>query len=227
MSNIMFREDELGHVFGVPNDLDLASLLSELESGTSLRRTGTPPFMALDLQNPHKLQVRHLYRHDLESLFYVLLMLVCRHDFTREKKRALVLREKPPFNDWFDYAQSWSALKRTKVDFFQDTNEDFIKAQIAPGFKQFEVWVISIWKKLGAGFVARQQVKLQPTLGRGTDDRLLKAIKAGRIKEPVMKAKLTIDDETLGGNIDYWSFCQYMTRLDRDLLEFRCPDLGL
>ncbi|KAF8904622.1 hypothetical protein CPB85DRAFT_1316785 [Mucidula mucida] len=92
MSNIMFREDELGHVFGVPNDLDLASLLSELESGTSLRRTGTPPFMALDLQNPHKLQVRHLYRHDLESLFYVLLMLVCRHDFTRKKKQTTVQR---------------------------------------------------------------------------------------------------------------------------------------
>ncbi len=77
----MIREDEDGNVYGVPNDFDLAALLSDDASDTLLRRTGTPPFMAIDLQDPHKSQVRHLYRHDLESLFYVLVMFVCRYEY--------------------------------------------------------------------------------------------------------------------------------------------------
>ncbi|KAF9020184.1 hypothetical protein BDZ89DRAFT_279062 [Hymenopellis radicata] len=230
MSNIMFRQDDSGRVFGVPNDLDLASLLSELQSGsgsTSLRRTGTPPFMAFDLQDPHNSQLRHLYRHDLESLFYVLVMLVCRHDIVYRNGYSQELRAKPHFEEWFDSTKSWADLKRTKSDFFLSTKAETVRSRIAPGFQEFDEWVMSIWKKLGAGFSKRQQVEHQLAPSRAIDDRLYAALKAGHVDEPVMEPKLTVDDETLGGQVTYWAFCQYMTRLNGRLLEWRCPDLGL
>ncbi|KAF7421119.1 hypothetical protein PC9H_011639 [Pleurotus ostreatus] len=57
-------------VFGVLNDWDLATPINAI-CGTTNHRTGTGPFMALDLLD--KVPAVHLYRHDLESLFYVLI----------------------------------------------------------------------------------------------------------------------------------------------------------
>ncbi|KAF9459059.1 hypothetical protein BDZ94DRAFT_1149964, partial [Collybia nuda] len=77
--NIMYRIVE-GKVHGVLNDLDLSSLREDVERGTptSHQRTGTPPYMATELLQAAggtKSPTRHLYRHDLESLTYVILML--------------------------------------------------------------------------------------------------------------------------------------------------------
>ncbi|KAF8904885.1 hypothetical protein CPB85DRAFT_1437630 [Mucidula mucida] len=177
MSSIMFREDEEGNVYGVPNDLDLAPLLSGLHS---LRRSDVSVrlFMALGLQNPHRSQV---HRHDLESLCYVLVMLT------------------PPF----DTTKFWADLKSKKIDFLLWREAKFIISCIAPGFKQFEEWLISVGKQLGLGSIKRQEVATQPMLSVWPiDERLYPAIKA-----------------TLGG--------QYMTRLNEDLLEIRCLELGL
>ncbi|KAG9217707.1 hypothetical protein CCMSSC00406_0003604 [Pleurotus cornucopiae] len=57
-------------VFGVLNDWDLATPINA-KCGTTNHRTGTGPFMALELLD--KVPPVHLYRHDLESLFYVLI----------------------------------------------------------------------------------------------------------------------------------------------------------
>ncbi|KAF9004879.1 hypothetical protein BDZ89DRAFT_1026157 [Hymenopellis radicata] len=208
-SNIMFRVDEAGNVYGVPNDLDLASLVSDLESesGSTSLLTGTPPFMALDLQKPHQFTVRHLYRHDLESLFYVLLMLVCRHDIVHRDKYHQELRENPPFEEWFDGRQSWAELHRTKGRLYWN-RRDFIKSCIAPGFNEFEEWVISLWKVLARGFSKRREAEMwEPQAEDFTmDERLYPALKAGHLKESVMEPQLTVDNETLGKEVSYWTF---------------------
>ncbi|KAF8915042.1 hypothetical protein CPB85DRAFT_1560513 [Mucidula mucida] len=51
MNNIMYRFDEQRNVCGVLNDMDLSSELEDPEDLKTafLRRTGTPPFMAMDL----------------------------------------------------------------------------------------------------------------------------------------------------------------------------------
>ncbi|TCD67944.1 hypothetical protein EIP91_011808 [Steccherinum ochraceum] len=71
-SNIMWRKRKM-RIVGVLNDFDLISRVVsvELQEPTSKHRTGTKPFMAMELlsDNPPL----HLYRHDLESLFYVML----------------------------------------------------------------------------------------------------------------------------------------------------------
>ncbi|KAJ3711379.1 hypothetical protein C8R42DRAFT_360305 [Lentinula raphanica] len=70
---IMVRVKD-GRKYGVLNDWDLASCVDDLEKGaTSQYRTGTRPSMAheqqaLDWKGPHR------YRHDVESLFYVMML---------------------------------------------------------------------------------------------------------------------------------------------------------
>ncbi|KAJ7649776.1 hypothetical protein FB45DRAFT_885919 [Roridomyces roridus] len=73
----MYRQLADGDVQGVLNDFDMAKPTVEdaSNSSTSRHRTGTKPFMAVDLLVEEPPQ--HLFRHDLESFMYVLMFLVC------------------------------------------------------------------------------------------------------------------------------------------------------
>ncbi|KAJ2916658.1 hypothetical protein MD484_g3733, partial [Candolleomyces efflorescens] len=74
-NNLMLFVDKHGQVKGVLNDWDMASFrdpLGKINRTVDARhRTGTPRFMAIDLLwgTPNS----HLYRHELESVFYILL----------------------------------------------------------------------------------------------------------------------------------------------------------
>jgi hypothetical protein len=66
---------------GVLNDYDLAHLTSQRRP-TGTERTGTRPFMALDLLTDEAWdgKVERLYRHDCESFVWVLLWVCCRYE---------------------------------------------------------------------------------------------------------------------------------------------------
>lgn len=85
-----------GKVFGVLNDFDLAVVDNKASSTTS-ERTGTLPFMALDLLTEKGLVggVEHVYRHDLESFWWVLVWIIFRLIGGK-------LRDNPPLSDWND-----------------------------------------------------------------------------------------------------------------------------
>ncbi|KAJ6459432.1 hypothetical protein C8R47DRAFT_1226573 [Mycena vitilis] len=74
VSNLMSQQIG-GEVYGVMNDFDLAIILTAPQLSTSVQRTGTKPYMAMDLLVPEP--PKHLYRHDLESFLYVLVFLTC------------------------------------------------------------------------------------------------------------------------------------------------------
>jgi len=67
LRNIMFRRHGK-NIYGVLIDFDLSSGRSYPSQYFS-QRTGTIPFWALDLHEAKS--PKHLYRHDLESFFYV------------------------------------------------------------------------------------------------------------------------------------------------------------
>jgi hypothetical protein len=69
-----------GSFRGVLNDFDLAVRLDALaqEGHSSLHRTGTLPFMAVELLTDRP--AKHLFRHDLESLFYVMVWIAAHYD---------------------------------------------------------------------------------------------------------------------------------------------------
>jgi serine/threonine protein kinase len=89
LNNLMLRKED-GNIYAVLNDLDLA-VNADVQSQSSKHRTGTKPFMAIDLLSGEP--TVHMYRHDLESLFYVLVWIISRfHDG--------VEIEKPPLQEW-------------------------------------------------------------------------------------------------------------------------------
>ncbi|KAH9855847.1 hypothetical protein C2E23DRAFT_882621 [Lenzites betulinus] len=78
LKNLMFYRDGDNRPRGVVNDWDLACDVQGLQTHTGLELTGTMPFMAIDLLTnaAFRGEVRHLYRHDLESVFWTLIWVV-------------------------------------------------------------------------------------------------------------------------------------------------------
>ncbi|KAI0027651.1 hypothetical protein K488DRAFT_27037, partial [Vararia minispora EC-137] len=77
LANLMMRRDESGRLIGVLNDWDLAKDghpdMGDRLTTFEMERTGTVPFMALDLlKRQAGVQVIHVYRHDLEAGIWVL-----------------------------------------------------------------------------------------------------------------------------------------------------------
>lgn len=119
-------------VVGVLNDFDLVLTLGPGQPiSTSKQRTGTKPYMAIDLlvsDPPY-----HLYRHDLESFLYVLVFLTCRIEGS-----ALA--------NWKSYGmESLSNLKHIAI-----TKSGFPPPR--DHFRQFEVWILGLSEMFRVGF---------------------------------------------------------------------------
>ncbi|KAG0706490.1 hypothetical protein DFH29DRAFT_845929 [Suillus ampliporus] len=93
--NMMYYRKK-GALMGVLNDYDLSSLAIALGPEGN-ERTGTVPFMALDLlsQKGQAGEVKHLYRHDLESFIWVLVWVSFRY-----REGVLRPRETRHFDAW-------------------------------------------------------------------------------------------------------------------------------
>ena len=89
INNLVLRK-EGGNVYAVLKDL-VRALNLDVQGQSSKQGTSTMPFMAVDLleQSP----TVHMYRHDLESFFYVLVWITSRFHKGKEI-------EKPPLEHW-------------------------------------------------------------------------------------------------------------------------------
>jgi serine/threonine protein kinase len=133
LNNMMFRKKD-GKIFGVLNDFDLA-LFRTNTTQSSKDRTGTKPFMAIDLLgNPTDV---HRYRHDLESLFYVIVYVTSRYHNGQEI-------DNPPLQDWVDLGEV--ALKAVKRGFFSDP-----LPPTSPFYANFDVCIGKMRKALLQG----------------------------------------------------------------------------
>jgi hypothetical protein len=113
---MMFHRND-GKLYGVLNDFDLAVRLNESPRSTSKQRTGTKPYMAIDLLVAEP--PVHLPRHDLESFLYVLVCLTCQiegsplaewkylrmDDLYDKKNTVLTNKPFPPIKDEFENFQ--------------------------------------------------------------------------------------------------------------------------
>ncbi|KAF8199144.1 hypothetical protein BJ912DRAFT_809737, partial [Pholiota molesta] len=113
-NNLMYWKKGDGTICGVLSDYDLSLMLARQDRGpSSKQRMGTRPFMALDLLEPPP--SKHLYRHDLESLLYVIIVLMF-----RAQGENLIEDEKfknfPALKDWFTLAPA--QLLKEKRHFF-------------------------------------------------------------------------------------------------------------
>ncbi|KAF8838062.1 hypothetical protein BDN67DRAFT_1013382 [Paxillus ammoniavirescens] len=96
-----------GKVIGVLNDYDLAPLTSS-DNPLGNERTGTMLFMAIDLLDADGQdgKVKHLYRHDMESLIWVFVW-IC-HQFKDGK-----LRTRRPLDAWANADARRCVLKKS------------------------------------------------------------------------------------------------------------------
>ena len=203
-NNIMYRlgMEVMGgkpQVYGVLTDYDLSSWAVSLNTDyikTSQQRTGTPPYMAQELLKGTS--DVHLYRHDVESLFYVMLMMCARHtiDPSKDPKRPVVMRDprELPYQDWFNES-SYVKLGRAKGSFFTDLET----VELSPAFEDFRLWLEDLQSRFHLGFKAKP---LAPPKGRRLA-RLLAGGPAGGSAGGVMPATSEFDDETLGGYVNY------------------------
>ncbi|KAF9065076.1 hypothetical protein BDP27DRAFT_1405002 [Rhodocollybia butyracea] len=145
MGNIMwYRVD--GKVYGVLNDYDLASYEKDKDKGpTSDHRTGTKPFMAFDLLD-EDWKGGHYYRHDMESLFYIILCFACRYRFPN-----VPAQEPRKYEEWFTgserqvYQEKYTLIMSKSVSTFA----------VQEHFTHFAPWLEKIYFRLHTGHFQR------------------------------------------------------------------------
>ena len=103
-------------------------------------RTGTGPFMAMDLLRPSLVPPKHLYRYDLESLFYILVCVCVALDLKKKAFRRLLVWEQKTLED----------IGRNKKQFFQSIaqyREFFANCDVAlrPLVEGKKSWAYGLW----------------------------------------------------------------------------------
>jgi len=125
----------------------------------------------------------HLYRHDVESLFYVMVILATHYEIEVPKKDGgggVQMRGgKLPFEGWFD-EPSYKNLACFKRGFLWE----FEALDLSPTFEDFRGWLVRLRKSFSRGFIAKQQwLEEEESCDEGTPT--------------------PFDDETLGGHVHY------------------------
>ncbi|KAK0205916.1 hypothetical protein DFS33DRAFT_1272505 [Desarmillaria ectypa] len=224
LANLMYRIDSKGNIICVLNDFDLSSLLP-IDEATSLRRTGTPPYMAFDLLKEQEDSGPHLYRHDLEALFNVMLMICCRHSIIKEPQpQGMSQLEEIPksFSRWFDRGISWDDLAELKTSFFVSTQP----LPISSCFEAFRPWLEDIHDAFSEGLTARRRSKqtVKTSNKRLADDFNIDGSilpKLGARQEP---QQAPFDEETLGGYVMYGMFLNIMQEFNGKTLILKNKD---
>jgi len=217
----MYRKSG-GQVFGVLNDFDVSSLLCDIKAGTavSLRRTGTPPYMAYDLQASSSSPVTPLYRHDLESLFYVFCALLVRHEFMRgtgtsgvSVQDAAVVRicrrDNPGLMTWFDLKLSPSHVASEKAHMFYASTKLQLDQFVSPDFQALAPCLLAVHRMFIHGFFERE------AYGHA-------ALMLAEKEEE--DTRLPFNDEELGGEVTYVNFENALRKISpKPLIRFVNP----
>ena len=177
---------------GVLTDYDLSSWVSTLNpdyTKTSQQRTGTPPYMANGLLDGT--DVVHLYRHDVESLFYIMLILVTHYEIQAPAKEGGGLRVREGilrFQPWFELLD-YDTLGEKKMGFFLSLKP----FELSPSFKNFRSWLSGLRKVFNHGFMAKNRNRSSQVFGE-------------QAEESSDEDMTPYDDETLGGHLTYSVF---------------------
>ncbi|KAG6917058.1 hypothetical protein DXG01_004030 [Tephrocybe rancida] len=192
-NNLMFKTVTDGTKKGILNDWDMASFVDEndeIQLSTATHRTGTVPFMAKDLlvATPPP----HLFRHDLESFFYILVWAAVHHDFSAKTRRPTV----PAVVRWA--SEDFETVLESKSYFFTEISKfNLVLANVLPDSAGLVPWIRLLWKMFSKAF------QMAETIARDTDD----SQRGGEASE--------WDHATLGGQITFFTFMKALGRTPR------------
>ncbi|KAJ3759767.1 hypothetical protein EV360DRAFT_41266 [Lentinula raphanica] len=186
--NIMVRVKD-GVTYGVLNDWDLASWVGKPEKGsTSHFRTGTKPYMAHEQHRP-KWKGPHRYRHDLESVFYVMTLFTFLYSKPSEKVLD-ALDEDYQFEKW--HQEDDKFLAKTKFNLICVSIWDPPATDFFIGFKQ---WLTRFHVCFYRGFQNQHNFRLDQF-----QDPMLE-IWSKPQPQPQIQQMQSFNEETLGGFI--------------------------
>ncbi|KAJ3992333.1 protein kinase [Lentinula boryana] len=135
IGNIMFRRKD-DKIYGVLNDFDLSSRVQDMDQGpSSNHRSGTRPFMSPELLNPDW-KGGHYYRHDLESLFYIMVCVACRYE-----RPGVAAAEPRAYSKWFHGTDE--EVRDNKTSFLCCSPP--ANMPIQPYFAGFKLWLKPIY----------------------------------------------------------------------------------
>lgn len=195
-------------ICGVLNDFDLAIKLDQTRTApSSNHRTETLPFMAYE-QHYSEWDEPHRFRHDLESLFYVMVLLAC--NYSGPGQRAAEMH----CGSW--YTANLVVLRDAKYSlvtkpWFPPVHEFF--SGLVP-------WLHKIRLSLMAGFT---------TLAvHNTEDAFMKAALVDKSdsgeEDSLVPTASPFDEDTLNGRVSYVSFFKPMRKFEGEPLIIRNPD---
>jgi serine/threonine protein kinase len=199
-------------VCGVLTDYDLSSWTASLNpdyTKTSQQRTGTPPYMAQELLTGTS--PLHLYRHDVESLFHIMLLMLARHTIGtpkgEKKPRVLMREDELPYQDWFNEPRYY-VLGLLKEAFFLKNQP----ITLSPLFVDFLPWLRDLRSSFKEGFKAKLSYP-------NTQEELpeWRRRRAGGSAGEVNPAPVPFDDETLGGHVGYSDIIEPTRYLEGEL----------
>jgi hypothetical protein len=171
----MYQKKADGTICGVLIDYDLFIKLDRQDRGpSSKQRMGTRPFMAADLLDPTPRE--HLYRHDLESLLYVIVVLIYRSQDKTLKKEDEKFDSFPALKDWFTLAPAQRLDK--KLAFFLTE-----LPPAPPAFEELRLLVAKMRRMFRQGYTAR-----------------LDMLEDNPAKQPLL------DESTLDGHVNFDKF---------------------
>lgn len=124
VGNIMYRVDPEEGVVGVLNDFDMAIRVGRKAGSTSKQRTGTFPYIAMELLRA--IECMHRYRHDLESIMYCIMDLTMANVLVRNEDREGVW--KPGLWRWH----------QNTVEALADSKSAFITNPMTADFKVYK-----------------------------------------------------------------------------------------
>ncbi|KAJ3976107.1 hypothetical protein EV361DRAFT_1000416 [Lentinula raphanica] len=199
--NIMVRVKD-GRKCGVLNDWDLASWAGDLRKvATSQYRTGTRPSMAHE-QQAHRWEGPHQYRHDVESLFYVMVLFT----FLYSKPSKAVSN---PVDEQFHY-ENWHQFSDREL---HDKKRNIMypltawSPPVTPFFVHFNDWLDEIQNRFACGFHEKATFLLAKDAAERRPRRQSRPYNLQSYK-----------DDELGGHITYKTMVQIMHRFNEEEL---------
>ncbi|KAF9029831.1 hypothetical protein BDZ89DRAFT_1065124 [Hymenopellis radicata] len=205
VGNIMWHRRR-GRICGVLNDFDLSSF-RDSTGASSKQRTGTRPFLAHELHLPDSngQPVIHLYRHDLESLFYIMVLLFCSHEMPTTDSPSLRVVKNSQYHSWFSMTDERLSEKKHKM--LSSKYNDGLVPVPHHSFGAFGDWLKGLYVQLHTGVRFRTNAEVDSYDADVMDDEDQEQDSAPIAEEPQSQS---FDDSTLGGAVSYAAFFQIM-----------------
>jgi hypothetical protein len=182
---------------GLLIDFDYAFPLDRKGQASAGDRTGTGPFMALEvLAHADDHPIQQTPQHDLESIFYVLLYICSKFKGPKNLKRSSKEDKGLDINAWFSAVDSYHALWLKKFGALSRFEELFI-SKFMPYFVNLGDCILGLWNELYPTDTLAEKPGTVRILNKcvGTHEGMLKVLHSTYEELPLNETCISTEDQ--------------------------------